>query len=474
MESLKADIAIIGAGPGGYTAAFYAADRGKRVVLIDKDLCLGGVCLREGCIPSKALLHATALMHEVKNLSPARGIVFGEPTVHLEKLRSWKNSIVDRLAQGLGSLSQARGITVVNGRASFVDSHTLRVDNPSQPVSVTFDSAIIAVGSKPLLPRALDCKTPRVMSSSEALELEEVPENLLVVGGGYIGLELGSVYARLGSQVVLVEALDTILNGLDADLAGPVMRSAERIFKEIRLGTRLIGLSDRAGQIYATFDARGKNLEESYDRILISVGRVASCEDLGLEHTQVEKTAQGFIKVNAQQQTTDPAIYAIGDVAGGSLLAHKASHEAHVTVASVMGDDDHSKEAVIPSVVYTDPEVAWCGLTEIQAKAKGVAVQGVRFPWSASGRALTLDRPDGLTKLIIDPVSQRVLGVGCVGVGAGELIGQGVLAVRLGATARDLADSVLPHPTLSETFKECAELYYGFAAHFMSRRRLQR
>lgn len=471
VAPVKTDIVVLGAGPGGYAAAFYAADKGKRVVLVEQDARLGGVCLNRGCIPSKALLHATELMREAKEISAHRGITFGPPKVELAKLRAWKESVLEKLGQGIRTLSQHRGVEVWHGRGYFEDSRTLRVETADGQKLLTYDTAIIAAGSKPALPSAFDLGNKRIMTSTEALELEDVPKDLLIVGGGYIGLELGTVYATLGSRIVLVEAMGSILAGADADLARPVMRYAQQAFKDVRLNTKVLKMATAAKQIKVTFAAEGGEKDELYDRVLVAVGRTPNCQNLGLEHTKVTRDDKGFIQVNAQQQTSDPAIYAIGDVVGGAMLAHKASKEARVAVEVITGESSAFERVVMPAVVFTDPEVAWCGLTEAEARAQNVPVEVAKFPWAASGRALSLDRTDGLTKLILDPETERVLGVGIVGAGAGSLISEGVLAIEMGATAKDLAESVHPHPTLSETLMEAAESFYGYATHTLARKR---
>ncbi len=470
MEPIKTEIVVLGAGPGGYAAAFYAADLGKKVILIEQDKRLGGVCLNRGCIPSKALLHATELLAESKE-SAHRGITFESPKVELTKLRAWKDSILNKLAQGIGGLAQRRGVTVMHGRGYFEDSNTLRLETAEGQQLIKYEKAIVAVGSKPALPKAFDLGNPRVMTSTEALEIEEVPENLLVIGGGYIGMELGTVYARLGSKVVVVEAMETILAGADADLVRPVAKLAEKNFKEIRLKTKVAKMSTAGKQIKVTVDADGVMKEELYDRVLVSVGRVPNSTDLGLEHTKVERDEKGFIKVNSRMETADPAICAIGDIAGGIMLAHKAHKEARVAVEAICGEGSEWDNVVIPAVVFTDPEVAWCGLTEAEAKAKGQVVEVVKFPWGASGRALSVDRTDGMTKLIIDPETERILGVGICGRHAGELIAEGVLAVEMGATARDIAEVVHPHPTLSETMMEAADMFFGHSTHTFVRKK---
>lgn len=472
MESTPIDLVVIGAGPGGYAAAFYAADKGRKVLLVDQEERLGGVCLNRGCIPSKALLHATSLMREAK-ASANRGIAFAEPRVDLGRLRAWKDSVLEQLGQGIRGLARSRGVEVVLGRGHFEDSRTLRVETAGGQKFIRYQAAVIAVGSRPAMPQAFDLGNRQVMTSTEALELDEIPKTLLLIGGGYIGLELGTIYATLGSRVVLAEAMDALLTGVDADLVRPVLRYVEQAFQEVRLRTKVATMAPSGKRIRVTMDAPdtpGRAREELYDRVLVAVGRAPNCDNLGLEHTAVERDERGFIKVNAQQRTADPAIYAIGDVVGGALLAHKASKEGRIAVEAITGEASAFEDVVIPAVVFTDPEVAWCGLTESEAKAKGTAVEVARFPWSASGRAVSLGRTDGLTKLVIEPKTERILGVGIVGAGAGELISEGVLAIEMGATARDLAESVHPHPTLSETLMECAQLFYGTATHAVARK----
>lgn len=469
MEPTTTEILILGAGPGGYTAAFYAADKGKKVTLVEQNPRLGGVCMNFGCIPSKALLHATAILREAKE-SSHRGIEFGQPSLNLEKLRAWKESILEKLGQGIKGLAKQRGVEVVHGRGHFEDSQILRVETGAGQKFIRYEKAIIAVGSKPAMPNAFDLGNKRIMTSTEALELPDVPQDLLVVGGGYIGMELGTVYAALGSNVVVLEALSAILTGVDPDLVRPVNRVAQKAFKDIRLNTKVLKMATAGKQIKVTTEINKEQHEELYDRVLVSVGRVPNLADLGLANTKVTRDDKGFIQCNTQQQTEDPNIYAVGDVNGGTLLAHRAFKEAKIAVEAILGEASAFDNVVIPAVVFTDPEVAWCGLTETEAAQKGIEVQVAKFLWGASGRALTLDRPDGLTKLVIEPETERILGVGIVGAGAGELISEGVLAVEMGATARDLADSVHPHPTLSETLMEAAESFYGTATHAMSRR----
>jgi dihydrolipoamide dehydrogenase len=471
MDTIKTEIVVVGAGPGGYAAAFYAADLGKKVILVEREKRLGGVCLNRGCIPSKALLYAT---HQIVGAreSAHRGITFAEPKVDLGKLRAWKESILEKLGAGVATLAKMRGVQVIQGRGYFEGSQTLRVETGQGQQFIQFEQALLAVGSLAAMPKAFDLGNPRVMTSTEALEIEDIPENLLVVGGGYIGMEMGTVYAGLGSKIVLVEALDGVLLGADPDLARPVVANAKRAFKEIRLKARVTKMATVGKQIKVELEYNGQKLSELYDRVLVAVGRVPNSADLGLENTKVELDEKGFVKVNERQQTNDPGIYAIGDIAGGILLAHKANKEAHIAVESINGGNSVPLSGiVIPAVVFTDPELAWCGLTEAEAKERGVKYEVAKFPWAASGRALSFDRTDGVTKMLIDPETERVLGVGIAGAGAGELIAEAVLAIEMGATAEDIAGSVHPHPTLSETLMECAEAFYGHATHTVSKKR---
>ncbi len=470
MDPIKTEIVVVGAGPGGYAAAFYAADLGKKVILIERDKRLGGVCLNRGCIPSKALLHATHQITSAKE-SEHRGVTFAAPTVDLGKMRAWKEGILTKLGGGIAQLAKMRNVTVIQGKAYFEGSQTLRVESEQGQQFVNYETAIVAVGSVPAMPKAFDLGNPRVMTSTEALEIEDVPENLLIVGGGYIGMEMGTVYAALGSKITVVEAMDSILAGADPDLARPVVIAAKKAFKEIRLKAKVLKMSSAGKQVKVEIEFEGKKVEELYDRVLVSVGRSANSVDLGLENTKVTLDEKGFIKVNAQLQTSDPHIYAIGDIAGGIMLAHKAHKEGRIAVETIAGQSSTSESVVIPAVVFTDPELAWCGITEAEAKAKGIAHEVVKFPWAASGRALSFDRTDGVTKMIIDPESERVLGVGICGAGAGELIAEATLAIEMGATAEDIALTVHPHPTLSETLMECAEMFYGHATHTIAKKR---
>lgn len=470
MESIKAEIVVVGAGPGGYAAAFYAADKGKKVVLVESEKRLGGVCLNRGCIPSKALLHATHQITEARE-SAHRGITFDSPKIDLTKLREWKGTILQKLSQGIAFLAQKRGVQVLNGRGHFENSGTLRVESEQGQQYINYETAIVATGSKPALPKAFDLGNPRIMTSREALEIEDIPERMLIVGGGYIGMELGTVYSSLGSQVVVVEALDSILMGADPDLVRLVMARARKTFSEVRLKSKVLGMAAIGNQVRVESELARQTKEEVYDRVLVAVGRIPNCNDLGIGNTKAVLDEKGFIAVDKDQRTSDPAIYAIGDVAGGVLLAHKAAKEARIAVNTILGQSSDSQEIIIPAVVFTDPEIAWCGLTEAEAKQRNIPVQVSKFSWAASGRALSFDRTDGLTKLIVDPETERILGLGIVGHGAGELISEGVLAIEMGATAKDLALTVHPHPTLSETLMECAEVFYGHATHVISKKK---
>jgi len=455
-------IAVVGGGPGGYAAAFLAADLGMKVTLIDPEVNPGGVCLYRGCIPSKALLHVAKLIeesHQAKNW----GVEFADPKIDLARLRSWKESVVKKLTGGLGQLSKQRSVKYVQGRASFENSNTLRVAKGNGgEESLSFDRIIIATGSRPAVVPSLKIDSPRMMDSTGALDLQDIPKSLLVVGGGYIGLELGSVYAALGTRVTVVEMLSGLLPGADRDLVLPLHKRLEKAFEGILLNTTVKSLKEEKNGIRATFEGKDvKEKEKVFDRVLVSVGRKPNSEISGLDKTRVQVNQRGFIQVNNQLQTDDPSIFAIGDVVGEPMLAHKASHEGRTAVEVIAGHKYTFEPNAIPAVVFTDPEVAWAGLTETQAQAEGRQIKVAKFPWGASGRAVTIDRTEGMTKMLIDPETERVLGVGIVGPGAGELIAEGVLAIEMAALAGDLELTIHPHPTLSETVMEAAEVFYG-------------
>ena len=463
-ESLN--IAVVGAGPGGYAAAFLAADLGMTVTLIDPEVNPGGVCLYRGCIPSKALLHVAKLIEESEQ-AKNWGIEFGAPKIDLARLRTFKENVVKKLTGGLGILSKQRKVHYIQGRAAFENSTTLRITkSDGSEESLTCERIIIATGSRPAIVPTLKLDTPRMMDSTGALNLEDIPGTLLVVGGGYIGLELGSVYAALGTRVTVVEMLPGLLPGADRDLVLPLNKRLERLFDGILLNTTVSSVKDEGSGIRATLKTQDGNTQEKvFDRVLVSVGRKPSSEIPGLDKTQVQVGQRGFIQVNNQLQTDDPAIFAIGDVVGEPMLAHKASHEGRVAVEAIAGHRVAFEPNAIPAVVFTDPEVAWCGLTETQAQNENREIKVAKFPWAASGRAVTIDRPEGMTKLLFDPQTERVLGVGIVGAGAGELIAEGVLAVEMAALASDIALTIHPHPTLSETVMESAEVFFGTSTH---------
>ncbi|NUM54669.1 MAG: dihydrolipoyl dehydrogenase [Candidatus Hydrogenedentes bacterium] len=458
--------AIIGGGPGGYAAAFAASDLGLDVTLVDVEQNPGGVCLYRGCIPSKALLHVAKVLNEAKE-AEHWGIHFEQPSIELAKLRASKDAVVAKMTGGLGQLCKARKIKFIQGRASFDDSTTIKVaSDDGKEQTIQTDFTILAAGSRPATLPDLFIESDRILNSTTALQLPDIPKTLLVVGGGYIGLELGSVYAALRSTVTVVEMTDALLPGADDDLVTVLSQRMEKVFHKIHLGTKVSGVAESKEGITVTLQSKdGKEFKETYDKILVSVGRKPNSSGLGLNNTKVHVDARGFVEVDAQRRTTDPAIFAIGDVAGEPMLAHKASHEGRVAAEAIAGHNTAFEPAAIPAVVFTDPEVAWAGLTERQAQKDGRSVNVARFPWAASGRATTLNRQDGLTKFITDPESGMVLGVGIVGPGAGELIAEGVLAIEMGATATDLGMSIHPHPTLSETLMESAELIFGTGTH---------
>ena len=462
-------LVVIGGGPGGYAAAFYAADLGMQVTLIDMEANPGGVCLFRGCIPSKALLHVAKVASEAKHAS-AWGLTYAEPKIDLGKLRSFKESVVSKLTGGLGQISKMRKVTYVQGKASFVDAKTLSIApaGGGAAQALTFEHAIIATGSYPTRIPGLSIESPRVMDSTGALDLPDIPKSLLVVGGGYIGLELGSVYAALGTKVTVVEMTDGLLPGADRDLVTFLARRLETTLHKILLKTRVVGMEEAKDGIRVLMEGEGLSDESKaqvFDRVLVSIGRKPNSAVPGLDKTAVKVGDRGFITVDLAMRTAEPNIFAIGDVVGEPMLAHKASHEARVAVEAIQGHKVAFEPQAIPAVVFTDPEVAWCGLTETDAKKQGLAVEIAKFPWAALGRALAIDRPDGMTKLVIDSATQRVLGVGVVGAGAGELIAEGALAIEMGALASDLRLTIHPHPTMSETLMEAAEVFFGHSTH---------
>lgn len=459
------DLVVIGGGPGGYPAAFHAADHGMDVTLVNEESSPGGVCLHRGCIPSKALLHVAKLLHEAKE-AEQWGVTFAKPKINLDKLRDFKNGVISGLTGGIGQLCKARGVKLIQARGEFLNSNTLLLKKPDGSTDeLNFKHAIVATGSTPTMPPFFDLGDERVMDSTGALALADVPKKLLVVGGGYIGLEMGSVYAALGSEVTVVEMLAGLLPGADRDLVRPLATRLKGIFNAIHLKTKVASLKATPGGIVAELEGEGVESPQTFDRVLISIGRRPNSRGCGLENTSAQIDDKGFVVIDKNQRTADSNILAIGDVAGEPMLAHKATREAKVAVETLLGQPAEFDNIAIPAVVFTDPELAWCGITESEAKAAGREVTVVRFPWAASGRAQAISRTEGLTKLIIDPETERVLGVGIVGAGAGEMIAEGVIAVETAAVARDLADSIHAHPTLSETIMEAAEGFYGQATH---------
>jgi dihydrolipoamide dehydrogenase len=448
----EVDVAVVGGGPGGYAAAFRCAELGLETVVIDAGKRLGGACLYEGCIPSKALLHVAALLHDAEHAKDL-GIDFGEPRISLDPLRKWKTErVVGKLARGLAGVAKAKNVEVVGGRATFEDSRSLRIGG-DEPQVIRFAHAIVATGSVPARLPGFPVGE-RIMDSTAALEVPDIPERLLVIGGGYIGLELGQVYAALGSAVTVVEMTDGLLPGVDRDLVQPLARRCEKLFAAIHLNTKVAALRETGAGVEAELAGQGT---QRFDRVLVAVGRRAAIDGLGLERTKVRPDARGIITVDERCRTSDPTIYAVGDVTGEPMLAHRAARQGKVAAEVIAGRPSAYDNVAVPAVVFTDPEVAWCGLTEAQAQREGRAVKIAKFQWAASGRATTLGRSDGLTKLVVDPESGRLLGVGIAGPGAGELIAEGALAIEAALLAEDLALTIHAHPTLSESLMEAAE-----------------
>jgi dihydrolipoamide dehydrogenase len=472
--SISTQLVVIGAGPGGYAAAFYAADRGLKVTLVDPEKNPGGVCVYRGCIPSKALLHVADVITESAHAADF-GVAFGKPTIDLDKLREFKNGVVNQLTSGAGQIRKLRKIEHVQGMAAFRDARTLDIEKvDGTRDTLTFEHCIIATGSRPATVPGLSIESPRLMDSTGALDLPDLPKSLLVIGGGYIGLELGSVYAALGSRVTVVEMTGGLLPGADRDLVNLLAKRIEKICDAVWLNTKVTAMKEVKNGIAVTFDGEGKSGDQTFDRVLVSIGRKPNSAIPGLDKTKIQIDKRGFIVVDESRRTGEPAIYAIGDVAGEPMLAHKASHEGRAAVDAIAGDRNVAfAPAAIPAVVFTDPEIAWAGLTETEAEKQGRKVSVAKFPWGASGRAISLGRTDGVTKLIVDPDTERVLGVGICGPSAGELISEGVLAIEMGATAKDVALTIHPHPTLSETVMEAAEVFYGHATHVYRPKRAQ-
>ncbi len=463
---MHSQLVVIGGGPGGYAAAFLAADMGMQVTIIEAEPRLGGTCLLKGCIPSKALLHVARVISETREMGDW-GVAYKPPKINIDAMRARKEKVIATLSGGLHQLAKKRNVTLIHARAKFEDSQTLRLEEGDPKTydepNLTFDHCVLATGSVPAIPKAFRLKTDRVLDSTGALELADVPESLLVIGGGYIGLEMGTVYAELGSKVSVVELTPTLLPLCDRDLVKPLQRRLDSIFAGIHLETKVTSLEDRGDAIEVGFEDDDGRRSESFSRVLVSVGRRPKSKGIGLENTEVELDEQGFVVTDELQRTADPHILAIGDVAGEPMLAHKAAHQGKVAIEALLGEPAAFEPRAVPAIVFTDPEIAWAGLTEQQAKAEDIEVEVVRYPWAASGRAQALGRTEGTTKLLIDPASERILGVGIVGINAGDILTEAVLAIEMGATARDLAETIHPHPTLSETLGFAAEAFLGTA-----------
>lgn len=459
---VKTDVVVVGGGPGGYAAAFHAADLGLEVALVTDEDRLGGVCLLRGCIPSKTLLSLADLIHSAQK-AEAKGIRFEEPEIDLEKIRKWKEMVVERLTSGLAHLADGKSVRIIQGRARFGSATELHVHGEEE-TEITFRNAIIATGSRPVALPGTEFGG-RIWSSAEALDLREIPESLLVVGGGYVGLEMGSVYASLGSHVTLVEMEDRLLPLADPDLVRPLARRVEELFEAVHLGQTVESVEETDDGVEVTFGNGDDSATETFRAVLVAVGRTPISQDLELEDAGVEVDDHGFIRVDEERRTSRENIFAVGDVAGGRLLAHKAIMEGRVAAEVIAGQPAAFDFRAVPSVVYTDPEIAWCGLTEEEAEAQDREVQVSTFPWQASGRAVSMGEGRGLTKLILEPDTERVLGMGVVGPEAESLVAEGVLAMEMGAVARDLALTIHPHPTLSETIQEAAEEVEGGATH---------
>jgi dihydrolipoamide dehydrogenase len=468
--TVETHVAIVGAGPGGYAAAFRAADLGLDVTLIDMAERPGGVCLFRGCIPSKALLHLAELEFDVRRAADM-GLRYGEPEIDVHRIREWKNSVVDRLTEGLLTLTKQRDIQYLQGRATFEGAEQLVLRN-AQTTHIKYEHLILATGSRPIaLPGTEFSEGERVMDSKAALSLPEIPETMLIIGGGYIGLELGMVYASFGTRITVVEMMKSLLPNVDPDLVRPLARRAGQLFEAVHLETKVVELEEQEDRVKVKLEGDVEEPEQSFDRVLVAIGRRPNSEDLGLEKAGVEVNHEGFIVVDEQQRTTGKNIFAIGDVAREPLLAHKAMQEGKVAAGVIAGEPEAFDVRCIPAVVYTDPEVAWCGLTEAEAKKQGYTVKVGRFPWQAAGRAVTMGEPEGLTKLVFDADSRRVLGAGIVGRQAEDLIAECALAIEMGALADDLGLTIHPHPTLTETVSEAAEAFLGQPIHIVTKRR---
>jgi dihydrolipoamide dehydrogenase len=465
-KNKKHNLVIIGAGPGGYRAAFMAADLGLETTLIGSDKNPGGVCLYKGCIPTKALLHLAKIKKEAESAGDL-GLTFTANQPDIKKVAEWKNKVVEQLTGGLGQLVKTRKINYIQGMAKFIDSHNLEVAiEGGDKNNISFEHAIIATGAKPVELPALPFNHPKIMDSDQSLELEDMPNELLIVGGGYIGLEMATIYNALGSKVSITELTSDFMPGMDNDLVKEYKKASGGLFQDIFLKTKVAGFEEKGGQLEVQFETKDKDrFKKKYDKILVAVGQTPNTKGIGLENTSIELDKNGFVKIDEKQRTTEKHIFAIGDITGGALLAHKASHEGKIAAETIAGKNVINDAKIIPAVVYTEPEIATAGLSEKQAREKGRKYKAVKFPWSASGRALAMNEKNGITKLLVDPDTERILGAGIVGKNAGDMIIEISLAIEMAATAQDLALTVHPHPTLSETIMEAAEMFYGHPAH---------
>ncbi len=459
VKELNAQVAVLGGGPGGYTAAFRAADLGLRVVLVERYDTLGGVCLNVGCIPSKALLHAAAIIEEAKTMG-AMGVTFAPPEIDLDRMRAGKDKVVKKLTTGLAGMAKQRGVEVIHGTGRFEAPNRLGVDTRAGKVTVGFDNCIIAAGSSPIRIPGFPHDDPRVMDSTDALQIEGIPERMLVVGGGIIGLEMASVYAALGTKIDVVEFKNQLMPGADLDLVRALQKVIKKRYSKIMLETKVSRMEATSNGIKVEFEGKSPG-EDTYDKVLVAVGRRPNGKLINAEAAGVQVDQHGFIKTDQHMRTNVPNIFAIGDVVGGPMLAHKATHEGKVAAEVIAGEPALFDPLTIPSVAYTDPEVAWMGLTEHEAAEQGIEVEKGVFPWAASGRALGIHRDEGLTKLLFDPDTKRILGAGIVGPNAGELIGEAVLALEMGADMEDIGMTIHPHPTLNETIGLAAEMAHG-------------
>jgi dihydrolipoamide dehydrogenase len=474
-RKMHSQLVVLGGGPGGYAAAFLAADEGMDVTLVESQGRLGGTCLLKGCIPSKALLHVARVISEAEELTEDWGVEFDTPKIAIDKVRARKDKVISTLTGGLAGLAKKRKIKVIHAKGVFTDSSTLKLEGDDDSIPeeriLTFDHCVLATGSVPAMPAAFRIGSEKVVDSTGALELPEIPSKMLVIGGGYIGLEMGTVYATLGAKVDVVELADGLLMGADRDLVKPLEKRLKSLLENIFLNTKVGSVYEKDGKVEVAFEGPGKFGTEAYDLVLVSVGRTPSTRDIGLENTMVEMIERGFVRVDSKMRSADPKILAIGDVAGEPMLAHKATHEGRIAVESLLGKSVEFDKRAIPAVVFTDPEIAWAGVTETEAKRDGIPHQVAVYPWAASGRAQAIGRTDGLTKWLVEPESEQVIGCGIVGPGAGELIAEAVLAIEMGCHLHDITDSIHPHPTLSETIMNAGEVFFGTATEIYKPKR---